>query len=95
MTWGTFGEGGGGSACGGNALNSLPLSQSNLSVWPNDLTPQFGNGTLRLTTRQAYQLHGVLKVGCGTGSGRASGWGSSSSRRRDPAQDCAPKRGSA
>lgn len=23
--------------------------------------PQFGNGTLRLTTRQAYQLHGVLK----------------------------------
>jgi sulfite reductase (ferredoxin) len=22
---------------------------------------QFGNGTLRLTTRQAYQLHGVLK----------------------------------
>ena len=24
-------------------------------------TLQFGNGTLRLTTRQAYQLHGVLK----------------------------------
>ena len=23
--------------------------------------PQYGNGTLRLTTRQAYQLHGVLK----------------------------------
>ena len=23
--------------------------------------PQFGNGTLRLTTRQTYQLHGVLK----------------------------------
>jgi Nitrite/Sulfite reductase ferredoxin-like half domain len=22
---------------------------------------QYGNGTLRLTTRQAYQLHGVLK----------------------------------
>jgi sulfite reductase (ferredoxin) len=22
---------------------------------------QFGNGTLRLTTRQTYQLHGVLK----------------------------------
>ena len=29
-----------------------------------DLAPtnlQYGNGTLRLTTRQAYQLHGVLK----------------------------------
>lgn len=25
-------------------------------------TPQYGNGTLRLTTRQCYQLHGVLKV---------------------------------
>ena len=25
------------------------------------LALQFGNGTLRLTTRQAYQLHGVLK----------------------------------
>lgn len=24
--------------------------------------PQYGNGTLRLTTRQAYQLHGVLKT---------------------------------
>jgi sulfite reductase beta subunit-like hemoprotein len=23
--------------------------------------PQYGNGTLRLTTRQCYQLHGVLK----------------------------------
>ena len=23
---------------------------------------QYGNGTLRLTTRQAYQLHGVLKT---------------------------------
>ena len=23
--------------------------------------PQYGNGTLRLTTRQTYQLHGVLK----------------------------------
>jgi len=22
---------------------------------------QYGNGTLRLTTRQTYQLHGVLK----------------------------------
>ena len=27
----------------------------------DDLADQFGNGTLRLTTRQAYQLHGVLK----------------------------------
>ena len=27
----------------------------------DDLADKFGNGTLRLTTRQAYQLHGVLK----------------------------------
>jgi sulfite reductase (ferredoxin) len=27
----------------------------------DDLAEQYGNGTLRLTTRQAYQLHGVLK----------------------------------
>eukprot|EP00199_Chlamydomonas_sp_CCMP681_P001144 CAMPEP_0119104240 /NCGR_PEP_ID=MMETSP1180-20130426/2497_1 /TAXON_ID=3052 ORGANISM="Chlamydomonas cf sp, Strain CCMP681" /NCGR_SAMPLE_ID=MMETSP1180 /ASSEMBLY_ACC=CAM_ASM_000741 /LENGTH=693 /DNA_ID=CAMNT_0007088937 /DNA_START=41 /DNA_END=2122 /DNA_ORIENTATION=- len=27
----------------------------------DDLSNDFGNGTLRLTTRQAYQLHGVLK----------------------------------
>ncbi|KAK9814405.1 hypothetical protein WJX72_005383 [[Myrmecia] bisecta] len=27
----------------------------------DDLADQFGNGTLRLTTRQTYQLHGVLK----------------------------------
>ncbi|PNW79763.1 hypothetical protein CHLRE_08g365692v5 [Chlamydomonas reinhardtii] len=27
----------------------------------DDLADQYGNGTLRLTTRQAYQLHGVLK----------------------------------
>ena len=27
----------------------------------DDLADEFGNGTLRLTTRQAYQLHGVLK----------------------------------
>ncbi len=25
------------------------------------LCTQYGNGTLRLTTRQCYQLHGVLK----------------------------------
>lgn len=28
----------------------------------DDLADQYGNGSLRLTTRQAYQLHGVLKV---------------------------------
>ena len=27
----------------------------------DDLADKYGNGTLRLTTRQAYQLHGVLK----------------------------------
>mmetsp|Transcript_22580 Transcript_22580/g.76794 ORF Transcript_22580/g.76794 Transcript_22580/m.76794 type:complete len:664 (-) Transcript_22580:201-2192(-) len=27
----------------------------------DDLADEYGNGTLRLTTRQAYQLHGVLK----------------------------------
>ncbi len=27
----------------------------------NDSALQYGNGTLRLTTRQTYQLHGVLK----------------------------------
>lgn len=27
----------------------------------DDLADEFGNGTLRLTTRQTYQLHGVLK----------------------------------
>lgn len=27
----------------------------------DELSDKFGNGTLRLTTRQAYQLHGVLK----------------------------------
>jgi len=27
----------------------------------DDLADQYGNGTLRLTTRQTYQLHGVLK----------------------------------
>ena len=28
---------------------------------PPSLLPQYGNGTLRLTTRQTFQLHGVLK----------------------------------
>ncbi len=28
---------------------------------PTCASPQYGNGTLRLTTRQCYQLHGVLK----------------------------------
>ena len=27
----------------------------------DDLADKYGNGTLRLTTRQTYQLHGVLK----------------------------------
>jgi len=34
-------------------LNALP---------PSKTKQQYGNGTLRLTTRQAYQLHGVLKT---------------------------------
>lgn len=39
---------------GGRVTNQLYLTM-------DDLADQFGNGTLRLTTRQAYQLHGVLK----------------------------------
>lgn len=39
---------------GGVVSNQLYLAM-------DDLADQFGNGTLRLTTRQAYQLHGVLK----------------------------------
>ena len=39
---------------GGLVTNQLYLTM-------DDLADEFGNGTLRLTTRQAYQLHGVLK----------------------------------
>ena len=39
--------------------NSCVHSQGLLNVYPAVL--QYGNGTLRLTTRQTYQLHGVLK----------------------------------
>lgn len=39
---------------GGLVTNQLYLTM-------DDLADQYGNGTLRLTTRQAYQLHGVLK----------------------------------
>ena len=38
----------------GRVTNQLYLTM-------DDLADSFGNGTLRLTTRQAYQLHGVLK----------------------------------
>eukprot|EP01023_Acetabularia_acetabulum_P040136 TRINITY_DN3887_c0_g1_i12.p1 TRINITY_DN3887_c0_g1~~TRINITY_DN3887_c0_g1_i12.p1 ORF type:complete len:645 (-),score=124.94 TRINITY_DN3887_c0_g1_i12:1498-3432(-) len=38
----------------GSVSNQLYLTM-------DDLADQFGNGTLRLTTRQAFQLHGVLK----------------------------------
>lgn len=38
----------------GEVSNALYLAMDTLA-------DQFGNGTLRLTTRQAYQLHGVLK----------------------------------
>lgn len=37
------------------------LVTNQLYLTMDDLADQFGNGTLRLTTRQAYQLHGVLK----------------------------------
>lgn len=37
------------------------LVTNQLYLVMDDLADQFGNGTLRLTTRQAYQLHGVLK----------------------------------
>lgn len=36
---------------------------------------QFGNGTLRLTTRQAYQLHGVLKMDLKVRGGGGHVWG--------------------
>lgn len=39
---------------GGKVDNRLYLKM-------DDLADQFGNGTLRLTTRQTFQLHGVLK----------------------------------
>jgi sulfite reductase beta subunit-like hemoprotein len=57
-------------------LSTLPLLPSSILVEHTTLArlltclllasipvfiPQYGNGTLRLTTRQAYQLHGVLK----------------------------------
>ena len=38
----------------GKVTNQLYLTM-------DDLADQYGNGTLRLTTRQTYQLHGVLK----------------------------------
>lgn len=37
------------------------LVPNRLYLVMDDLANEFGNGTLRLTTRQAYQLHGVLK----------------------------------
>eukprot|EP00198_Chlamydomonas_reinhardtii_P009967 XP_001699304.1 ferredoxin-sulfite reductase [Chlamydomonas reinhardtii] len=52
----------------GKAYSFLMRTRQPAGVVPNrlylvmdDLADQFGNGTLRLTTRQAYQLHGVLK----------------------------------
>mmetsp|Transcript_17171 Transcript_17171/g.47611 ORF Transcript_17171/g.47611 Transcript_17171/m.47611 type:complete len:656 (+) Transcript_17171:2425-4392(+) len=36
-------------------------SDNQLYLVMDDLADKFGNGTLRLTTRQTYQLHGVLK----------------------------------
>lgn len=38
-----------------------PAPTTNRAPPPAHSRPQYGNGTLRLTTRQAYQLHGVLK----------------------------------
>jgi sulfite reductase (ferredoxin) len=37
------------------------LVTNQLYLTMDDLANQYGNGTLRLTTRQTYQLHGVLK----------------------------------
>lgn len=37
------------------------LVTNQLYLVMDELADKFGNGTLRLTTRQAYQLHGVLK----------------------------------
>lgn len=37
------------------------LVTNQLYLVMDELADQYGNGTLRLTTRQAYQLHGVLK----------------------------------
>ncbi|KAG2492809.1 hypothetical protein HYH03_008969 [Edaphochlamys debaryana] len=37
------------------------LVDNRLYLVMDELANQFGNGTLRLTTRQTYQLHGVLK----------------------------------
>lgn len=38
------------------------LVSNQLYLTMDELADKFGNGTLRLTTRQAFQLHGVLKV---------------------------------
>ncbi|CAG9462856.1 unnamed protein product [Pedinophyceae sp. YPF-701] len=37
------------------------LVSNELYLTMDDLADQYGNGTLRLTTREAFQLHGVLK----------------------------------
>lgn len=42
-------------------LFPVPLFDHTQLYRPTPCTLQYGNGTLRLTTRQAYQLHGVLK----------------------------------
>ncbi len=50
------------SVCGDAQGSPASLRSAALTPLPPLLRPpQFGNGTLRLTTRQAYQLHGVLK----------------------------------
>lgn len=45
------------------APHSRALAQvtNRLYLTMDDLADKYGNGTLRLTTRQTYQLHGVLK----------------------------------
>lgn len=42
-------------------LNTLPTTHNYTTNNKQQTNEQYGNGTLRLTTRQAYQLHGVLK----------------------------------
>lgn len=47
-----------------DGLHAIPLPASHKDLTHAShpfLAAQYGNGTLRLTTRQAFQLHGVLK----------------------------------
>jgi sulfite reductase (ferredoxin) len=41
--------------------NRRRLLTASVAPLPPPPSPQYGNGSLRLTTRQTFQLHGVLK----------------------------------